>query len=138
MQFTQVKGTDQQREVIVGTYWNTRADVTCYNYQRPGYIRLFCPNWANIQTFQVNLNQSEVLITTSWVPLDSRYTVSSICDYEFVDNIRYANVTKTVHANGSSKDYKINAPLHLLPLDVNFNSTSLANIISLSEVDINY
>ena len=54
LQFNQVKFTDQQREAIAGTDGNTRADVTCYNCQRPGHICLFCPNGENIQTFQVN------------------------------------------------------------------------------------
>ena len=30
--FTQVKGTGQEREYIVGPDIHTRADVTCYNY----------------------------------------------------------------------------------------------------------
>ena len=58
VQFNQVKGTGQQCEAIACTYRNTRSDVTCYNFQRPGHICLFCPNGANIQAFQVTLYQS--------------------------------------------------------------------------------
>ena len=54
--FTQVKFTDQQREAISGTYINTRSNVTCYDFQLPVHINLFCPNGANIKTFQVTLN----------------------------------------------------------------------------------
>ena len=138
VQFIQVKGNYQHREAIVGTEWNTRSDVTRYNFQRPGHIRLFCPNGANIQTFQVTLNHSDVLICVSWVLIDFGYTVRSIFNAELVDNIRDVNVTTTVHTNGSSKDYTKTASLHFLPLDVHFNSTSLANIISISEVESNY
>ena len=70
VQFAQVKGTGQKCESIVGTDINTRSDVTCNNFQRPGHIRLFCPNGANIQAFQFILNQSEVLIPISWVLLN--------------------------------------------------------------------
>ena len=81
------------------------ADFTCYNFQCPGHIRLFCPNGENIQTFQITLNQLEVLIPIGWVLLDSGSTVSSICNNEIVDNIWDSNVTTTVHVNGGSKDY---------------------------------
>ena len=138
VQLTQVKDTDKQNEAIEGTDGKTRADITCYNFQRPGHIHLFCPNGANIQTSQGTLNQSEVLIPISSVLLDSGSTVSIICNAELVDNIRYANVTTTVHTNGGSKDYTQTASLHFLPLDVHFNSTSLSNIIYLSEVEIHY
>ena len=117
---TQVKDIDQQFESISGTDGNTRADVTCYNWKRPGHILLFCPNEENIQKFHVTLNQSEVLIPISWVLFDSGSTVSSIFNADIVDNIRDANVTTTVHTNGDSKDYTQTAPLHLLPL--NFDS----------------
>ena len=138
VQFTQVKGTDQQREAISRTDRNTRGDVTCYNCQCPGDIHLFLPNGANIQTFQFSLNQSEVLIPIGWVPLGYGYNISSICNVGLVDNIQYSNVTTTVHNNGDSKDYTQNASLHLLPLYVHFNSTSFVNILSLSEVDSHY
>ena len=35
VQFTQVKGTNQQNEEIAGIDINTKDDVTCYNYQQP-------------------------------------------------------------------------------------------------------
>ena len=125
------KSTEQQREEIAGTEINTRSDVTCYNCQRPGHIHLLCPNGENIQKFQVTLNKQEVLFPISWVLLDSGSTVISICNSDLVDNIQYENTTTTVHTNGGSKDYTKTASLHLLPLDVHFNSTSIANILSL-------
>ena len=138
VQFTQVKGTNQQNEEIAGIDINTKDDVTCYNYQQPWHICLFCPNEENIQTFQVILIQPEVLIPTSWVLLDSGSTVSSICNSDPVDNIRDANFATNVHTNGGSKDYTKTASLQLIPLDVNFNSTSHENIIFLSELESYY
>ena len=138
VQFTKVKGTDQQREEISVTDGNTRAGVICYNCQHCVYICLFCPNGDNIQTFQITLNQLEVLIHISWLLLDYGYTVGSIFNADLVDNIRDANINTTVHINGGSKDYTQTASFHLLPLDAHFNSTSLENILSLSEVDSHY
>ena len=134
VQSTQVKGTDQQHEAIGGTDGNTRDDVTCYRCQRHIHVRLFCPNRANIQSFQVSLNQSELLIPFSCVILDSSSTVSNIFNADIVDNIRDSNVTTTFHTNGGSKDYTQTASLHLIPIYVYFNSTSLEYILSLSEV----
>ena len=108
------------------------------NCQRPGNIRLFCPNGENIQTFQVTLNQSEVLIIIIWVLLDYGSTIISICNAELFDNIVDANITTTFHTNGGSKDYTQTESLRLLPLDVHFNSTSLTNILSLSKVKSRY
>ena len=87
VQFTQVKVTYQQHEEIAFTYGNNRAYVTYYTYQRHGNTSLFYPNRANIQQFQVTLNQTEVFITTSWEPLDSGSTTSIIFNTELVDNI---------------------------------------------------
>ena len=129
-----MKGTDQQREEISVTDGNTRAGVICYNCQHCVYICLFCPNGDNIQTFQITLNQSEVLSPISWVLLDLGSTVSSIFNAGLVDNIWDENVSTTVHNNGVSKYYTQTESLHLLPLGFHFNSTSLANNISLSEV----
>ena len=125
VQFTQVKVPNQQREAISGTDGNTRADITCYNCQRSRHIRLFCPYGTNIQKNQVTLNQSEVLIHIIWVLFDSGYTVSSILNSDPIYNIRDENFTATFHTNGVSKDYTQTASLHLLSLDVNFNSTYL-------------
>ena len=47
VQFTQIKVTVQQHEATSGTYGNTRADVTCFNCQRPGNIFFFFPNRDN-------------------------------------------------------------------------------------------
>ena len=138
VQFTQEKGTDQQRKSISGIDRNTRDNVTFYYCQCPGHILSLCPNEANIQTFQVNLHQSEVLIPISWVLLDFGSSIISISNYGLVHTIWDTNVTTTVHTNGGSKNYTQTASLHLLPLDDHLNSTYLANLISLSEVESNY
>ena len=93
---------------------------------------------SNVQTFWVAINQSEVFISLSWVILDSGSIISSIFNAALVDNIWDANVTKTVYTNVVSKDYTHTASLHLLPLDVHFNSTPLANILFISEVEGHY
>ena len=116
VQFTQVKGTGQQRETIARTDRSTGADVTCYNFQRPGHIRLFFSNGDIIQTFQATLNHSKVLIIISLVILDSGSTVSMICYADIVDNILNENITTTIHTNCGSKDYTQTKSFHLIPI----------------------
>ena len=121
-----------------GIYGNTRADVTCHNFQLPGNIRLFFNSGVDIQTLKVSLNQSEVFIPISWVLLDYGSTVRIFFNAGLVDNIQDANAATTIHTDGVSKDYTQTASFHLFPLNVHFNSTSLANILSLSDVKSHY
>ena len=86
----------------------------------------------------VTFNESEFFILLGLEILDSVSTLSIVCYAEIADNIQDATVTTSVHTNNGCKDYTQTESLCLFLLPVHFNSTSLENILSLSDFDSHY
>ena len=116
--------------------------IICHNCSTPGHYANQCSHPdrrsnRNVTLAQFTLTQQSLeIINRNWLLLDTCSTVSVCCNKALVHDITTVtgNDELTIITNGGSQIFKQTATLNILPLPVHFNSNSLANILSLSDV----
>ena len=114
----------------------TIEHVKCHGCHEHGHYRNQCPN-NNVTLAKFVLNQQELAtINPNWVLLDTCSTVSVYCNPQLVHNITPCEPHQELQiiTNGGQEFFAHHATSNLVPLPVHFNSKSLANILSLSDV----
>ena len=123
---------------VAGRDGKVYSHVKCHNCNEPGHYSNQCPKVKKNVTFvQFSLTQKKLeLINKNWILLDTCSTVSVFCNANLVNNIENCSPGEdiTVITNGGSESFAQITELQLLPLRVHFNESSIANIISLSDV----
>ena len=113
------------------------SHVKCHNCEEPGHYANQCPKSKTVTFAHFSLTQKKLeLINKNWVLLDTCSTVSVFCNPVLVKNIISCAPGDgiTVLTNGGSETFNQVATSTLLPLQVHFNSSSIANILSLSDI----
>ena len=112
----------------------------CYLYQFsvPWTYPFILTLWVEYTNIFVYLKSVIIFHSPQVCSLDSSSTFSRIWNTDLVDNIRDANGATTGHTKGRSKYSTQTVPLRLFPFDVIFNTTSLSNVPSLSDVESHY
>ena len=147
--YAQRAGPPQGTTLVPGKDGSTRP-VQCYSCNAWGHISPNCPENESEQTgrsllqigkclTQCDVNKNMLqggLIDKNWLLLDSCSTMSCICNKELVENITTCKDTEVtrVYTNGGHVDYTRKANLQILPFEVFFNESSMANILSLKDV----
>ena len=126
------------KETVPGNDSRVYPHITCRNCNKPGHYANQCPNKSQPVTlahFSLSQKQLEV-IDKNWLLLDTCSTVSVCCNSTLVSDIQNSAPGQgiTVITNGGAQSFNQHANLKVLPLKVHYNSDSLANILSLSDV----
>ena len=133
--FTQASTTCT--EIIPGKDGRTHPNIRCHNCQCLGHYLNQCPTPKKVTLAHFSLTQQKLeLIDRDWILLDTCSTVSVFCNSSLVHNIRKCAPGQglTVVTNGGAQTYDHTAEMEMLPLKVHFNTHSIANILSLSDV----
>ena len=133
LSFAQIR----EKDLVPGTDGKTYDKINCHGCGDPGHYKNKCPKSKNIILTQFIMNQQEMqTINPNWILLDTCSTVSVFCNNDLVSNITLCPEGEELHivTNGGSEQFNYTATANLLPLQVHFNSQSLANIFSLSDV----
>ena len=129
-----------------GDNGRTEPRTRCFICNLFGHAARFCPSGPprdGVQGLQfgVTLAQADpessgtdIIISPDWLLLDSGSTVSSVCNVDLITNLRKSKEVMHVISNGGSQDYDAVGTLKLFPFNVYFNPKSLANILSLAQV----
>ena len=134
MSFTQKGKTS---ELVPGRDGKVHKEIECHNCHQIGHYANQCPHKKKITLAQFTLAQNKLeLIDRNWVLLDTCSTVSVFCNSKLVNDIREVcpGSSLTGITNGGLQTYKYTANFNLLPLRVHFNTHSIANILSLSDI----
>jgi hypothetical protein len=80
--------------------------------------------------------QNDSCILASWVLLDTCSTASVFCNHNLVGDLIVCSEDEElmIQTNGSSKCFDLKSKMKLFPIEVHFNSNSMANILSLKDV----
>ena len=134
LSFTQKGKTS---ELVPGRDGKVHKEIECHNCHQIGHYANQCPHKKKITLAQFTLAQNKLeLIDRNWVLLDTCSTVSVFCNSKLVNDIREVcpGSSLTGITNGGLQTYKYTANFNLLPLRVHFNTHSIANILSLSDI----
>ena len=124
-------------ELIPGKDGKVHEDIQCHNCHQMGHYSNQCPHKKKIALAHFTLAQNELeVIDKNWVLLDTCSTVSVFCNSELVHDIQAClpGTGLTVITNGGSQSYAHTAEFNMLPMKVHYNTHSIANILSLSDV----
>ena len=134
--FTQ-SSSSSNSDAVPGRDGKLYTHVKCHHCHTPGHYANECPAKDAVTLAHFSLTQKKLeLINKNWILLDTCSTVSVFCNADLVDNIQNCLPGNGITAvtNGGSEHFKQNADLKLLPMNVHFNSNSIANILSLSDI----
>ena len=108
---------------------------------RCGHLSRHCPDRTKIggvENAQWTMTQfahsDSSVVPKHWLLLDSRSTISSICNPDLLKDIVTIDEPVRVFTNGGSQDYHERDTLKLMDFQAYFNPSSMANILSLSEI----
>ena len=136
--FTQEGGN---RQLVAGVDGRKYPGIFCFGCGKEGHYVNQCPlaSSTDTQLMQAHFGFSQRsghTIPSSWILLDSCLTVSSVIDRSLVANLRDCEpdeVTR-VYTNGGSLGYTQKGDLTLVPFEVYYNPSGIANILSLAAV----
>ena len=125
-------------------------DGMCYNCDSPGqysgqFILLdICR--TGTQSLRLGYNFSHTtpvqkyLIDSNWILIDSCSVVILVMNTSLISYINYCNTDTDIHVftNGGHLDYKYSGIMDLFPLKVFYNQYSIANILKLVDVTIQF
>ena len=108
----------------------------CSRCNKYGHSSAYCPRDLCVQGMQLSLAQSRTTtaIPLDWLLLDSGSTISSVCNKQLISNLKPITTPLTVYTNGGSQTYSFTGTLNVFPLEVYYDGSSIANILSLSKV----
>ncbi len=140
--------TSNDTTLVPGTDGRVIPQVDCWNCLQPGHTMHNCPEPVNaenrrrhgISAFMVGhlfSQNSGNMISDSWILIDTGSTVDVSNNPAHVTNIRPCRVDEKLKilTNGGSLNYDKMATLKLLPMEVHYNASSMATILSLASVD---
>ena len=119
--------------------------IICYNYNKHRHYASNCPDQANrigVSNFQCGYVLSQIkdekgLIPHDWILLGTCSTDNVINNLQLVENITSCEKDEKlkIYVNGGDLTYDEKALFKYLPLNVHFNPLSIANVLSLKQVD---
>ena len=126
-------------EAVPGNDGKLYTHITCHNCNTPGHYSNQCPSNKKhkVTLAHFSLTQQKLeLIDKNWILLDTCSTVSVFCNKYLIKDVRDCLPGQgiTVVTNGGSETFVQQGTMKLLPLEVHFNPSYIANIISLSDV----
>lgn len=140
--------TSNDTTLAPGTDGRVIPQVDCWNCLQPGHTMHNCPEPVNaenrrkhgISAFMVGhlfSQNSGNMISSSWILIDTGSTVDVSNNPAHVTNIRPCLVDEKLKilTNGGSLNYDKMATLKLLQMDIHYNASSMATILSLASVD---
>ena len=146
--FAQQRANNENATLVAGTDGRIIPQVDCWNCLQPGHTMHNCPEPVNaenrrrhgISAFMVgNLfsQNSGNMISSSWILIDTGSTVDVTNNPAHVTNITpcHDDEKLKIVTNGGSLNYDKVGTLKLLPMDVHYNASSMATILSLASVD---
>ena len=143
MQFLQSNGIPEGSSLIPGRD-GTTVNFQCYRCQDFGHLANNYPSSETrsrgstprsaVGLVQVRLNfaQADNMIPKSWILLDTCSTSSCCNNLALLSGLKDCtdDTALTIYTNGGQKTFNQVGLLNLFPLEVHYNATSLANIIS--------
>ena len=130
---TMAQATPSTDELVAGRNGVTIKQAYCSKCDKHGHSSAYCPK------MQLSLAQSRTIpvIPRNWILLDSGSTISSVCNKDLISNAKPVTPL-TVYTNGGSQTYSVTGTLNVIPLEVYYDGSSIANILSLSEICKNF
>ena len=142
MQFVQNGGNTTP---VAGRTGPLRADIMCFRCNRHGHYANDCPEEQNgtrgniiLSQFGFNFIQSQPRLPESLIIVDTGSTFSSFFNRRLMVGVSVCSQMRG-HTNGGFMDYNEKGCIKLLPaLNAYLNSKSLANILSMSDLERYY
>ena len=133
---TMAQTTSSTDELVPGRNGVTIKQAHCSKCNKYGHSSAYCPRDLSVQGMQLSLAQSRTTtaIPLDWLLLDSGSTISSVCNKHLISNLKPITTPLTVYTNGGSQTYSFTGTLNVFPLEVYYDGSSIANILSLSKV----
>ena len=140
------RGSDQNQPpagtVLVPGKDGKSIRMQCWGCSKWGHASPNCPERSDgrqgSQYMQIGygFGQNDGCIPASWVLLDTCSTASVFCNHNLVGDLVVCSEDEElmIRTNGGSKCFDLKSKMKLFPIEVHFNSESMANILSLKDV----
>ena len=128
--------------VLVPGRDGTAIRMQCWNCDKWGHTSPNCTTERRgrqgSQYMQIGFvfGQNDSSIPSSWVLLDTCSTASVFCNSMLVNDLVVCSEDEElmIQTNGGGQSFDLKSTMKLFPIDVHFNSESMANILSLKDV----
>ena len=123
---------------VLATNGETVPSMMCWKCMRLGHISRHCPDRTKVGGVQhakwTFTHVPHNIVPKNWLLLDSGSMISSVYNADLLSDIISIGDPVKIFTNGGSQDYHQRGTLKMLDFKAYFNPTSMANILSLSEI----